>query len=136
MNMICQECGRKLNIEESEVCFSCKELEILANKAILQQSKAVKYARELATEMRATKETVGDWNGLEEAAAKAMNTVFDYLVEAIEITTARSSIPLDEDIIRMIFIMTEDQWLDDRGLLLVPKKTMRAYAMNIFKRFI
>src|SRR5262249_45687230 len=133
---ICLECGRELNIEEMDVCFSCKELERIAGEAISSQNETIKYARELAEELRETRETIGDWNGLEEAAAKAMNRIYDSIVEAVEIATASSRIPIHPDVIEIIFMTAQEQWLEDKELLFLTKETTRQYAMNLFKGFI
>src|SRR5262249_45708365 len=129
------QCGRKLNLEEIEICFSCKELEVMANKAISDQKEIVKFARELAADMRETRETVGDWNGMEEFAAKAMNEIYDAMVEAVEIVSASGRDLLDSDLISILFMHAREQWLADRELLFRTKENHRRFAMNCFKRF-
>ena len=107
----------------------------MANKAISAQNETIKYARELAEEMRETAETVGDWNGLEQAAADAMNRIYDYLVEAVEIASASRAMQIHPDVIRIIFFTAQEQWLEDKELLFLTKENARQYAMFFFKRF-
>src|SRR5262245_61014615 len=125
----CSVCGQKLNIEESDVCFACQELERMASNAISAQRESIKFARELAEEMREEPETVGDWNGLEQAAADAMNRIYDYLAEAVEVATASRGEPIHPDVIRIIFLTAQEQWLELEGreLLFLSKENARIY---------
>lgn len=132
----CQQCGRELNIEEVNICFSCKDLESLANKAIAEQYEIVKFTREFVSSIYETKDTVGDWNGLEEHAAKAMNQFYDCIVEAVEFTSANSHIGLSPEIVQIVLGHLRDAWIKDRDLLFMKKENMQQYGLNIFKRFI